>query len=84
MQQKTEKNIFVSQIIAQELVLLNVPMKNKILFIDSQCVNKQSQDFNSAWTRLPFCLSKGPLKLMVLAIYLTTFSESVISEIQKL
>ena len=45
MQQKTEKNIFVSQIIAQELVLLNVPMKNKILFIDSQCVKKQSQDF---------------------------------------
>ena len=40
-------------------------------------------DFNSAWARLPFCLSKSPLKLDVLDIYLTTFSESVISEVQK-
>ena len=41
-------------------------------------------DFNSVWTRLPCCLSKVHLKLGGLDIYLTTFSESVISEIQKL
>ena len=40
--------------------------------------------FNSAWARLPCCLSEGPLKRAFLDIYLTTFSESVISEIQKL
>ena len=45
MQQKTEKNLFVSEIIAPELVSLNVPMKNKIIFIGCQCVNKQSQGF---------------------------------------
>ena len=43
MEQKTEKNLFVSEIIAPELVSLNVPMKTKIIFIGSQCVNKQSQ-----------------------------------------
>ena len=41
-------------------------------------------DFNSAWARLPWSLSKSPLKRDFLEIYLTTFSESVISEIQKL
>ena len=41
-------------------------------------------DFNSAWARLPCCLSKGPLKRDFLDIYLTTFSESVISKIQNL
>ena len=41
-------------------------------------------DFNSAWARLPCCMSKGLLKLDFLDIYLTRFSESVISEIQKL
>ena len=41
-------------------------------------------DFNSVWTRLRCCLSKVHLKLGGLDIYLTTFSESVISEIQKL
>ena len=41
-------------------------------------------DFNRAWARLPCCLSKGPLKKDFLGIILTTFSESVISEIQKL
>ena len=45
MEQKTEKNLFVSEIIAPELVSLNVPMKNKIIFIGSQCVSKQSQGF---------------------------------------
>ena len=39
---------------------------------------------NSAWARLPFCLSKDPLKRDFLDVYLTTFSESVISEIHNL
>ena len=41
-------------------------------------------DFNSAWALLPCCLSKCSLKRGYLDIYQTTFSESVISEIQKL
>ena len=41
-------------------------------------------DFHSTWARLPCCLSKGRLKREFLDIYLTTFSESVISEIQNL
>ena len=41
-------------------------------------------DFNSAWGRLPCWFSKRPLKLEFLDIYLTTFAESVISEIQEL
>ena len=41
-------------------------------------------DFNSASTSLPCCLSKGPLKRDVLDIYLTKFSEAIISEIQNL
>ena len=40
--------------------------------------------FNSVSARLPCCLWKGPIKRDFLDIYLTTFSESVISEIQKL
>ena len=39
-------------------------------------------DFNSAWARLPDCLSKHPLKQDFLDIYLTTFSDSVTSKIQ--
>ena len=38
--------------------------------------------FSSAWTRLPCSLSKGRLKWDFFEIYLTTFSESVISNIQ--
>ena len=38
----------------------------------------------SARERLPCCLSKGPLIWEFLDIYQTTFSESVISEIQSL
>ena len=41
-------------------------------------------DLKSAGAPLPCCLSKDPLKRDSLEIYLTTFSESVISEIQKL
>ena len=42
------------------------------------------EDLNSAWVRLPFCFSKGPLKRDFSGIYQTTFWESVISEIQNL
>ena len=41
-------------------------------------------DFKSAWARLPCCLSNCLLKRHFLNIYLITFSQSVISEIQKL
>ena len=41
-------------------------------------------DVNSVWACLPYCLPKGLVKQIFLDIYLTTFSESVISEIQKL
>ena len=41
-------------------------------------------NFNSVWARLPYCLSKHPLKQEILDIYLTTFSASVISKIQNL
>ena len=41
-------------------------------------------DFKSACAQLPCCLLKGPLKQDFLDIYLTPFSESVISEIQNL
>ena len=40
--------------------------------------------FNTAWARLPYCLSKHPLKQVFLDIYLTKFSESVTSNIQNL
>ena len=42
------------------------------------------EDLSSVWARLPCCLSKVPLKRAFLDIYLTTFSESAISEIRKL
>ena len=41
-------------------------------------------DFYSDWARLPYCLWKHPLQRDFLDIYLTTFSESVTSKIQKL
>ena len=41
-------------------------------------------DLKHAWARLQCFLFMGPLKLDFLDIYLTTFSEYVISEIQKL
>ena len=77
MQQKTDKKFFVSVIIQSELVLLNCPYEEQDTF-------HQDVDFNSALTRVPCCFSKGPLKRAFLKIYLTTFPESVISEIQKL
>ena len=40
--------------------------------------------FHSVWAGLPCCLSKGFLKQDFLDVYLTMFSDSVISEIQKL
>ena len=41
-------------------------------------------NFNSAWAQVPCCLSQGSLKRDYFDIYLTTFPESVNSEIQKL
>ena len=41
-------------------------------------------DFNSVCSRLRSCFSKGPLTRDFLEIYISTFSESVISEIQNL
>ena len=41
-------------------------------------------DFNSSCVRVPCCLSKGPLKWDFSDIYLTTFLESLNSEIQNL
>ena len=41
-------------------------------------------DFNSAWARWPYCLSKHTLKQDFLDIYLTTFSEFVTSKIKNL
>ena len=41
-------------------------------------------DLNRAWARLPCCMSNCPLKHDFLDIYQTTFSQSVISEPQKL
>ena len=41
-------------------------------------------DFNSALVRVPCCLSSGSLKRGFLDIYLTTFSESVISKLQNI
>ena len=48
---------------------------------DQRCCDADS---NNAWARLPCCLPKCPLKRDFLDIYLTTFSESVILEIQSL
>ena len=39
----------------------------------------QISDFNSVWAPLPYCFMKAPVKQDFLDIYLTTFSESVIS-----
>ena len=48
------------------------------------CRRCSDADFNSPWARLPCCLLKCPLNWSFLDIHLTTFSESVISEIQNL
>ena len=48
------------------------------------CLNFFDANFKSAWEHLPCCCGKDPLKQDFLDIYLTTLSESVISEIQKL
>ena len=45
MQQKTEKTFFVCKKIASQLVSLNRPYEVQDVFIGSQYVNKQSQDF---------------------------------------
>ena len=67
------------------------PVKNRDFFQlnwlgSDQWIGKMccDVDFNSASTSLPCCLSKGPLKRDVLDIYLTKFSEAIISKIQNL
>ena len=42
MEKKIQKKLFVSEIIASELVALVVPIKTRILVIGTQCVNRQS------------------------------------------
>ena len=42
MEKKIQKKLFVSEIIASELVALVVPIKTRILAIGTQCVNRQS------------------------------------------
>ena len=42
------------------------------------------EDFKSSWEPLPSCFLKGPLERDFWDIYMTIFSESVISEIQNL
>ena len=42
------------------------------------------EDLKTSWKHLPCCFSKGPLNWDFLDVYLTTFSESVISKIQNL
>ena len=50
-------------------------------WIWQRCFNS---DLKSAWARSSCCLSKGPLKQDFLDIYLTTFSEAAVCEIQSL
>ena len=40
MQEKIEKKLFVFEVIALELVALNISIKKGILVISSHCVNK--------------------------------------------
>ena len=63
----------------RELFKLNFP--ERVPLIWSMCCDV---DFKSAWAGLPCCLSKNSLKRDILDIYLTTFSQSIISEIQNL
>ena len=79
--------VFVSEIIASELVLLNcLSHVNKRELFQLNWLGRDQwrwkkccdADFNSAWPRLPCCLWKCPLKQDFLDAYLTTFSQSVI------
>ena len=47
-------------------------------------ISKMHQETHITWAHLPCCLSKRSLKRGFLVFYLTTFSESVIPEIQNL
>ena len=69
----------ICHVIKQNLFQLNFLGSDR--WIWSRCCDAE---FNSGWARAPCCLAKGPLKRDFLHIYLFTFSESVISEIQKL
>ena len=65
---------------------------NKRDFLELNCLGNYEwiwlrccdADFNSAWARLPCCYLKGPLKKDFLDVHLTTFSQSIISEIKNL
>ena len=65
---------------------------NKRDILENNCLSSHQSiwsrcydaDFNSVLARLPLCLSKFPLKLDFLDIYLTMFSESITSKIQNL
>ena len=69
----------IFQINCRDFFKLNFLGSNR--WIWSRCCDA---DFNSTWARLSCYLSKGPLKQDFLDIYLTTFSQSVIWETQKL
>ena len=69
----------ISHVNKTDLFRINCLGNNQLMW--TRC---SDTDLNSAWARLPCCLSKGPLKRDFLDIYMTTFSESVISEIQHL
>ena len=67
-----------------------IPLQGEYFWTEFPCqwpINRWrcfDEDLNSTSSRLPYCLLKGPLKRDFLDIYLTTFSESVISEKKKL
>ena len=63
----------------RELFKINFP--ERVSLIWSMCCDV---DFKSAWAGLPCCLLKNSLKRDILDIYLTTFSQSIISERQNL
>ena len=69
----------ISHVNKTDLFRINCLGNNQLMW--TRC---SDTDLNSASARLPCCLSKGPLKRDFLDIYMTTFSESVISEIQHL
>ena len=69
MQQTTAKKFFVSEIIASEMVSLIVSVKKRILFIGSQCLNKESrylacQKQRRFWTELTWQWSLNMIKML--------------------
>ena len=69
MQQTIAKKFFVSEIIASEMVSLIVSVKKRILFIGSQCLNKESrylacQKQRRFWTELTWQWSLNIIKML--------------------